>query len=500
MTTDADDARLEAARDGDLEALAGLFREHHRAALGYAISLAGPVRAPDVVSEAFVRISALMKAGRGPQEAFRPYLIRTIRSVHVDHVRRSGREIPVEDVHETVGEPTIDDGSDLRFERGAIVKAFSSLPERWQSVLWFTAVEGVPLTEVAERLGIQPNAVAALGFRAREGLRLAYLREHLGRTADPACLEASELLPRYVRGTLPARQSELVRSHLDRCEDCADTTRVLGLVNVDLAAALLPAVIGLKLWLSVAPGGPSALASALTTVPGTTLSGTAVSGTAATGAAVPGPVGAGAGAGAPVIADTGRRLLSPLQALTSAATLVIAGVAAVSGPAVSESGATRPLAADVPAVSVSEAPFGDLAVDATDTPITIRRKASPTQPVRKPPAAPASTAATLPPSPAGPSRSAGGRGGSDGRSGGHPSSPQLDHSTPGTGGGSGSGADRGHHDRGHHYGQDSHKPGHGGGHRRRGHGGERAQDGAAGHAASRGSDHGHGHHRGHRRR
>lgn len=55
-------------------------------------------------------------------------------------------------------------------ERTMIARAFASLPERWQAVLWHTETEGARPAEVASLLGLTANGVAALAYRAREGL------------------------------------------------------------------------------------------------------------------------------------------------------------------------------------------------------------------------------------------------------------------------------------------------------------------------------------------
>ena len=57
-----------------------------------------------------------------------------------------------------------------------IARAFASLPERWQAVLWHTEIEGARPADVAPLLGLTANGVAALAYRAREGLRQAYLQ------------------------------------------------------------------------------------------------------------------------------------------------------------------------------------------------------------------------------------------------------------------------------------------------------------------------------------
>ncbi|MFP3686343.1 hypothetical protein SB847_21820, partial [Bacillus sp. SIMBA_026] len=65
------------------------------------------------------------------------------------------------------------------FESQTVAKAFRSLPERWQAVLWYLDVERMKPAAVAPILGLSPNAVSALALRAREGLRREYLQAHI---------------------------------------------------------------------------------------------------------------------------------------------------------------------------------------------------------------------------------------------------------------------------------------------------------------------------------
>ena len=105
-------------------------------------------------------------------------------------------------------------------------RAFTRLPERWQTVLWRTAVEQESPADVAPLLGLTPNGVSALAYRAREGLRQAYLQEHLSnRVLDPHRRTDGhdatvDRLGAWARGSLSARQQAQVDSHLATCPNC----------------------------------------------------------------------------------------------------------------------------------------------------------------------------------------------------------------------------------------------------------------------------------------
>ena len=182
---DSDPVLLSRVRAGDAEAYALLFERHRAAATAFAGGLAGQGQADDLVAEAFAKVLDALQRDLGPTVSFRSYLLTAIRSIFNNTVRRDRRYDLVDD-YETLPPSealTMTDDPDQRFDNQAVADAYRSLPERWQAVLWYTAVEGLPHNEVALHLGIKPNAVAALSFRAREGLRQAYLSAHLRATA-----------------------------------------------------------------------------------------------------------------------------------------------------------------------------------------------------------------------------------------------------------------------------------------------------------------------------
>src|SRR5207247_10580581 len=82
--------------------------------------------------------------------------------------------------------------AEARAESGPCVRAFSRLPDRWRTVLWHLEVEGDTPAEVAPMFGLSGNGVSALAMRAREGLRQAYLQEHIGTNIPASCRAYAE--------------------------------------------------------------------------------------------------------------------------------------------------------------------------------------------------------------------------------------------------------------------------------------------------------------------
>ncbi|RNL65068.1 sigma-70 family RNA polymerase sigma factor [Nocardioides marmoriginsengisoli] len=239
-----DDVLAEACRNGDRSAFAELYARHRTAAFGYALALVGDdVQATDVVSEAFVKVLAQLDGGKGPRANFRSYLLTTLRNAHLDQARRKSHERLSEDVtDEAIARFAAADPVDELVDNATLMRAFSTLPPRWRDVLWCAEVLGEPLAQIAARLDSNANAVGVALFRAREGLRQAYLSEHLGVLVGDACRRVAPLIPRHVRGNLSRGKGERLLEHLEDCERCRVAVVDVSRINTDLGALLAPVV------------------------------------------------------------------------------------------------------------------------------------------------------------------------------------------------------------------------------------------------------------------
>lgn len=245
----SDDLLIARARDRDQSAFGMLYKRHRVAALRAARGFRG-IDSDDLVNEAFIRIYACLVKGRGPNGAFRPYLYRTIRNVALDWLRRPS-EIAMDEEHLT---ECIDDGGaspdashhvEAALERSLTVRAFRSLPERWQTVLWYTEVEGLDPHEVAPLLGLKPNAVAALAYRAREGLRSAWLTAHVESAGlDGECRWVATHVAQSARHTLAPADRARRDHHVAQCARCAVIVEEVDDVGARLALVLLPLFLG----------------------------------------------------------------------------------------------------------------------------------------------------------------------------------------------------------------------------------------------------------------
>ena len=244
-TDEPGDAELiSAVRGGDNQAYGALFERHVESARRLARQLLPGSDADDLVSEAFAKVLSALQRGGGPDLAFRAYLLTSLRRVHVDRIRANARLTTTDDLERYDPGVPFRDTAVEAFDSAAAAKAYATLPERWQTVLWHLEVEGEKPAEVARMLGMSPNSVSALAYRAREGLRQAFLAMHAQDVEDEACAWTQENLGAYIRQATSRRDNHKVKDHLDGCRRCTAIYLELTEVNSNLAGILGPLVLG----------------------------------------------------------------------------------------------------------------------------------------------------------------------------------------------------------------------------------------------------------------
>ena len=129
-------------------------------------------------------------------------------------------------------------------EANLVSRAFASLSDRWKHVLWQTDIEGRTPRELADELELAPTAVAALAFRAREGLADAYLAAHVTYRPTAQCDREPSELARYVRNRMRAKEQVTFRAHLDQCHRCMEAIEELRVVSRPLRSLQWPALLG----------------------------------------------------------------------------------------------------------------------------------------------------------------------------------------------------------------------------------------------------------------
>lgn len=400
---------IAAARTGDAGALGALYGRHVEAARAVASRYTNSAAdADDVVSDSFAAVMGALQRGNGPTEAFRAYLFTVVRRVAGTRRDAARREQPTDDLAAletgTAWAGSAEDPALAGFERGVVARAFHSLPERWQAVLWHTEVDGLNPAQIAPILGISANSVAALAYRAREGLRQAYLQQHLGDPLEPGCRAFAGKLGSYVRGGLGTRETAAVERHLDECGECRGLVLELGDVNHGMRAVIAPlvlGVVGLGAIAGLAPvaaglGAGAAAATGAGHGGGGAAGGGAAGGAAAGAGVTTGAVSTvGAGAGATAGASGLAAFVASIPPTVAA---LVAGGVVVAGIATAAIIANRDGEPAVVAPSVTSSATATPAPTATDgTPAPSTTVPPTTAPTTDP-----GTVPTLPPPPAGP--------------------------------------------------------------------------------------------------
>ncbi|WP_290051458.1 sigma-70 family RNA polymerase sigma factor [Amycolatopsis solani] len=287
-------ALLQRLRNGEDAAFGELFELHAAAVRRLAQSLAADrSEAEDITAETFFRVLQALRRGAGPRDYVRAYLLTVARRVSWEwHGAR--RDVPVSDDELTFRAGAGADTHARTAEHTLITTAFTSLPERWRTVLWQTEVEGEQPAMVAPHFGLSANATAALARRARQGLRAAYLQAHLSVNRGPdSCRAVVEKLGGFTAGSVTGAEAERIKAHLHGCASCRATQDELRDVCSSLRAHA--GVLVLLVPAAASVGGSGVLAGLGTTIKGVLVGSKVKIGLALASTAAVGAVGVAAG-------------------------------------------------------------------------------------------------------------------------------------------------------------------------------------------------------------
>ncbi|MGW1722795.1 sigma-70 family RNA polymerase sigma factor [Streptomyces sp. NPDC002306] len=321
---------IERMRSGDDTAYEELYRRHAGAVRRYARTCCRDAHtADDLTAEVFARMLQAVRGGAGPEYAVRAYLLTSVRRVAANWTRSAGREQLVDDFAlfaaqsarsaDVADDDALGLGADVRAmheaEQSMAMRAFRSLPERWQAVLWHTEVEDESPSEVATLFGLDANGTRVLASRAREGLKQAYLQAHVSTALadDEECARYADQLGTYARRKLRTRAERGLRKHLEECAKCR-----LAATQIEEVASSIPAVVPVAVigWF-----GAAGYAKALGLLAGGAGAG-AVGAAAAAGAGSSGGAGGAAGGAA-----ASEGLGAPVKAGIAAGVVAVAAAA-----------------------------------------------------------------------------------------------------------------------------------------------------------------------------
>jgi RNA polymerase sigma factor (sigma-70 family) len=299
--TTPDGVLVQEAAAGSGVSYGALYDRYATQVYNYSLRLTGsPDDAADATQEAFVNVLRRLQEDDRPVLDFSSYLFAAARNESYGLMRQRARTHPSESPPEEMGRVADVDtdperAAMLRDTQEAVQEANGKLAPRHREALALREVAGRSYDEVAEIMGITPNAAAQLIWRARTKLREALTA---GAVASVVAMsedcEYAQLLLSKVQDGEAVEEADRVwlEEHLDECGSCQTANRML-----------LEAGASYRMWLPVAllAGMRADTLTAAGGVVGADWSGVA-SGQAAAGSSAGGTAGAAAVAGTVIVA------------------------------------------------------------------------------------------------------------------------------------------------------------------------------------------------------
>ncbi|MDR1512988.1 MAG: sigma-70 family RNA polymerase sigma factor [Propionibacteriaceae bacterium] len=169
-------ALIEACRRGDEQALAQLYEAYYPMALRFARRhVACRQDAEDLAQDAFISVAGALRRGETEVRHFSAYLATAVRRLAGRRAQRKAWELPVEDPSRVARS-----GAEHLPHDGDLESAFKSLSARRRAAAWLRVVEGRPLREVGQHLGVSPAAAGMVVHRSLAQLRAAYHAQTAG--------------------------------------------------------------------------------------------------------------------------------------------------------------------------------------------------------------------------------------------------------------------------------------------------------------------------------
>jgi RNA polymerase sigma-70 factor (ECF subfamily) len=213
------------ACEGNPEAFAEVYRRYRTRIYGFCLArLLSRELAEDATQETFVRF---LSADTSTLESPRAWLFTVARNVCTDTWRRRQREDiadPLPDSSPIAG-TSPDAAEEMRIAQDTRngLLALRRMRPRYRSALILREIHGLPVSDIAESMGVSQGTAHTLISRARDSFARTYA-EISGR--PESCVDSMALIYRREGRTLsPAEQGRL-NSHLEECPWCREQSRV----------------------------------------------------------------------------------------------------------------------------------------------------------------------------------------------------------------------------------------------------------------------------------
>ena len=157
-----------AAREGDRDALRGLYEECHSVIYRLLVRMVGSQDAADVTQIAFLQAFRRLEQFSG-KSSFQTWLYRIAVNEALQHLRRSGRHV----VQPLTNEPAERVGGHAkRIEQKELLeRALAMIDPEIRTAFLLREVDELSYDEIAEATGIPPGTVGSRLNRARKELR-----------------------------------------------------------------------------------------------------------------------------------------------------------------------------------------------------------------------------------------------------------------------------------------------------------------------------------------
>ena len=163
---------------GKVEKLAVLFERHHISLFNFFLRLTGNRNiSEDLVQEVFFRILNYRNTYKG-ESKFTTWMYQIARNTHIDHLRKKGKEYPLDNQWNESISPELspDDQLEQRQDITLMREALFKLPLNKREILILSRYQNLKYKEIAELFGCHIGTVKAHIHRAIKDLGKIYLK------------------------------------------------------------------------------------------------------------------------------------------------------------------------------------------------------------------------------------------------------------------------------------------------------------------------------------
>lgn len=172
-----DESVMQRVGEGEVKLLAILFERHHVKLFNYFLRLTGNNGlSEDLTQDVFFRILKYRKSFRADCK-FTTWMYKIGRNVHIDHIRKYKKEVPLEDQWDEEPAPGAQPQEQAREqeEKKYLEKALALLPAPKREIILLSRFQGMKYNEISQLLDCSLSSVKVQVHRAIKELRQNYL-------------------------------------------------------------------------------------------------------------------------------------------------------------------------------------------------------------------------------------------------------------------------------------------------------------------------------------